>query len=621
MNSNGEAQPLKIGPEILDLVSSCITFIDFDGVFIYANAAAARFIGQPASALVGRGTQELFPRVVGSTVIPAMHAVLVDRQPSSFQLRFPGGSAVDGEYAPAPFGAVCVFHDVAPMFRTESELAASKKMLRLVLDTIPLSVFWKNLEGKFIGGNTHFARDHGLTSPDTLPGRTEADLGVSGEDIAEFTAKDLEVIQSGKAVRYPQRTRRFDGKERWHETTKTPLRDGEGQIIGVLGAYEDVTERRAMEEQLRHGQKMEAIGHLAGSVAHDFNNILSAILGYCSLVMSGLPENDGLRTDLTEVMEAAERGARLTRQLLAFGRKQVLSPKVLDLSEQLLGMEGMLQRLVGEDVTLQLALAADVRPVKVDPSQIEQVVLNLAINARDAMPRGGVLTISTDNVHLRDGDSPVLTPGTYAVLSLRDTGEGMTVSTRQRIFEPFFTTKESGRGTGLGLSTVFGIVRQSEGDVTCHSTLGEGTTFCVYFPATDEPIDATATKYSTRPLATGTETVLLVEDQPSVRAVVARSLSRQGYTVLEADNAGEALLIAEDHPGPIHLLFADVILPRLTGPKLAERLRPLRPEMRVLFMSGYLAGATGIPAGDLLLKPFVPEVMLRRVRHVLDRTR
>ena len=382
---------------------------------------------------------------------------------------------------------------------------------------------------------------------------------------------------------------------------------------------------RKTEHQLRHSQKMEAVGRLAGSVAHDFNNQLSVILGYSISALEELKEMDPLREDISEIVRAGERASDLTRQLLAFSRQQVLAPRVLDLNASVRDCEKLLRRLLGEDIQLVVRCSRSLSKVRADPSQIEQVIMNLVINARDAMPEGGKLTIETCDEILEDSyvvEHFGTVSGPHVLLAVSDTGVGMDRETQARIFEPFFTTKELGKGTGLGLSTVFGIVKQSGGNIWVYSEPGGGTTFKVYLP---QVLDAEleVAEVVPTPVLNGTETVLLVEDQDEVRRVAHRILTRFGYHVIEARNAGEALLTCEQYPRTIHLLLTDVVMPLLGGRQLAERLVAIRPELKVLFMSGYTENAIvhhGIlDAGiEYVQKPLVPDALGRRVREVLD---
>jgi len=395
--------------------------------------------------------------------------------------------------------------------------------------------------------------------------------------------------------------------------------------VGVVVMSVDVTDEERLEAQLRHAQKMEAVGRLAGSVAHDFNNVLSVILSLTSIILSDLKAIDPLRVDLEAIKKAGERGADLTRQLLALSRQQVISPRSVDINQIVLDAEHMLRRLLREDVELLALCQRGLSKVRVDPGQIDQVILNLAINARDAMPEGGKLTIETKNVVLEESYTTEhfgSTPGPHVMLAISDTGIGMSRETQARIFEPFYTTKDVGKGTGLGLSTVFGIVKQCGGNIWVYSEPGAGTTFRVYFPVFDGP-DTIIPEAPTPTTLQGTETVLLVEDQDDVRRVAQQILRRYGYTVLEARNAGEAWLCAERHPRAIHLLLTDIVMPQMSGRELAERLRQTRPELKVLYMSGYTENSVvqhGILDSGVayLQKPIFPEAVARRVREVLD---
>jgi two-component system, cell cycle sensor histidine kinase and response regulator CckA len=386
------------------------------------------------------------------------------------------------------------------------------------------------------------------------------------------------------------------------------------------------TAREKLEQELRQAQKMEAIGQLAGGVAHDFNNLLSVILGYTVLAIDGLPATDPLRPDLEEIAKAARRASELTRQLLAFSRKQVLKPRILDLNQVVTGLERMLRRVVGDAVSVSIHRAADLGRTLADPGQIEQVLMNLIVNARDAMPTGGALSIDTRNAELDAAyasERHGVNPGSYVVLSVSDTGVGMDETTRARIFEPFFTTKDQGKGTGLGLSTVWAIAHQSGGHVEAHSAPGRGTTLTLYLPRTTGEVEEVRPEAPAPLTLRGTETVLLVEDDEQVRCLVRDVLRRNGYHVLEAQNGGEAFLISEQHRSLVHLLLTDVVLPRMSGRELADRLRHQRPELRVLYVSGYTQDSVidqGVLETDapFLSKPVMPDDLLRQVRAVLD---
>jgi signal transduction histidine kinase/response regulator RpfG family c-di-GMP phosphodiesterase len=406
--------------------------------------------------------------------------------------------------------------------------------------------------------------------------------------------------------------------------TATPLTGESGEVVGGISVLRDVTQQRLLEAQLIQSQKMEAIGQLAGGVAHDFNNLLAVIMGYGELLLGDLPSEDPKSNDIGEMLAAAKRGVALTRQLLAFSRQQMVQPAVLDLNEIVGGIEKMLRRIIGEHIRLSTKLASDLGRFKADASQVEQILLNLTVNARDAMPEGGRLRIETGNVHLDEAaasSQPGVNAGEYVVLTVADTGMGMDENTQKRVFEPFFTTKEVGKGTGLGLSTVYGIVRQSGGHIVIESELGRGATFKVFFPRTEGSASTTRSEHAPPAVAKATETVMIVEDDEGVRVVASRILRDQGYTVLEARRASEARRIWEKHGPSVDLLLTDVVMPDINGPKLAEELAQSRPDLRVLYMSGY-PGAGGLvgPQGKALScieKPFTPSSLAARVREML----
>jgi len=386
-------------------------------------------------------------------------------------------------------------------------------------------------------------------------------------------------------------------------------------------------EREQLEQQLRTSQKMEAIGSLAGGIAHDFNNLLSVILSYTGFVIEEVPEDSPLREDLREVKNAADRAVALTRQLLAFSRKQVLQPTSLNLNDTAAGLEKMLRRILGEDIEYVQVLAPDLGVVQADPGQIEQVLMNLVVNARDAMPRGGKLTIETKNAELSEEYASVhmgVHPGPYVQLAVTDTGGGMDEVTKGKLFEPFFTTKEKGKGTGLGLSTVYGIVKQSGGSISAYSELGKGTTFKIYLPRDLVAVPAMVAKLQPVPIRkTGTETILVAEDEEALRRVVLRALTAAGYSVLSAANGDEAIALCAQYEGGIHLLLTDVVMPRISGRVLAQVLAKTRPEMKVVYMSGYTDNAIvhhGVldPGTYFLGKPFTADALTRKIREVLD---
>ncbi|HEA69388.1 MAG TPA: hybrid sensor histidine kinase/response regulator [Desulfobacterales bacterium] len=402
--------------------------------------------------------------------------------------------------------------------------------------------------------------------------------------------------------------------------------DDSGEPILSVGTIQDITEQKNLEAQLLQSQKMEAIGKLSGGVAHDFNNLLTSITGNAELLSMKLQKDSPLKEYAKEISKASDRAASLTRQLLAFSRKQVLQPKVMSLNGAILDMEKMLRRLIGEDIDLKTTLSDELGNVEADPGQVEQVILNLCVNARDAMPRGGKITIETANVELDESYTRThrtVIPGPYVMMAISDDGSGMDKETQSRIFDPFFTTKERGKGTGLGLSTVYGIVKQSEGNIWVYSEPGKGTTFKIYLPRVEKSVEKIVkTKEPVKSL-TGTETVLVVEDDGMVRKLAHKVLKDYGYKVLVAENGKEGLKICEENKGPIHLMLTDVVMPEMGGRKLADHLKDLRPEIKVLYMSGYTDNTIvhhGIldKGMNFIQKPFTPETLAAKVRGMLE---
>ena len=414
-------------------------------------------------------------------------------------------------------------------------------------------------------------------------------------------------------------------KDRRFESHVQPFRDGEGAIHGVIGVALDITERERLTDQLRQSQKMQAVGELAGGVAHDFNNLLMVVKGHSQLLLDRMPESSPLRLSVEQVEKAADRAAALTRQLLAFSRKQVLQPRVMDLNDTVAGMIRMFSRVIGENIQMAFVPGGKLGRVKADPGQIEQVLLNLVVNARDAMLSGGRLTIETSNVELDSGYSATHTsfePGLYVMLTVTDTGCGMDAQTQARMFEPFFTTKGPGKGTGLGLATVYGVVKQSGGYIYVYSEVGRGTTFKIYLPQVTAKLDVTSPDAEKRRSSRGTETILFVEDEQSVRELVRDFLVGAGYCVLEASDGVQGLKVAAAHPGPIHMLITDVVMPHLSGPQLAAKLSAQRAGLKTLFISGYTDDTVfrhGVLEGGVafLQKPFNLKALALKIREVL----
>jgi PAS domain S-box-containing protein len=517
--------------------------------------------------------------------------------------------------------------------RAERSLNRQRDFLRLVLDTNPGLVFVKDSSGAYAMVNRAVADLYG-TTVEHLIGKSEADFNPRVEEVMHARAIEHQVISTGRPAFVPAEsiTDPRSGTTRWFEVRRVPLVLPDTTDRHVLGVASEITDRKAAEDalrvsedQFRHAQKMEAVGQLAGGVAHDFNNLLTAILGYTALLLEGARDRPDLTADLHEIKKAGERAGALTRQLLTFSRKQVVQPTVLNLNEVVFELEKMLSRVIGDDITLETVKAPALNHVKVDPNQIEQILLNLAINARDAMPRGGVLKIETKNETMpadpREPASGSRLP--CVTLTVSDTGCGIAPEIVDRVFEPFFTTKGPGKGTGLGLSTVYGIVTQSGGVIGVKSLRNKGSTFSIRFPAVDVPLDVRKRGGPPALPNSGTETILLVEDEPGVRHLVQRVLSDRGYDVLEARDVAHAADISTNYPGPIHLLLSDIVMPGLSGPDLAQRIVAQRPDVRVLYMSGFanrLSTAHGSlsPSVTILHKPFTPESLVRTVRDCLD---
>jgi PAS domain S-box-containing protein len=508
-------------------------------------------------------------------------------------------------------------------WQAEEALRESEERFRTLSASAPLGIFQTDAEGRMIYCNARCQRLTGLTSEECRDyGWCQA---IHPEDRQAVLDEWSQGRREGGEFSREYRLRTPLGVEHWVSARSAPIVCGEGHLAGHVGTLEDISARKQLEEQLRQSQKMEAIGRLAGGVAHDFNNMIGAITGYADLLLQRVGADPVLRGFLEEILKAGERASALTRQLLAFGRKSAIAPQDLDLNGVVANVYQMLRRLIGEHIELVTVPDPATTPVKADPAQIEQVLLNLAINARDAMPQGGTLTITAKNVVLTESEAsnqPGIRPGAYVLLAVADTGCGMDEETRARIFEPFFTTKEPGKGTGLGLATVYGIVEQSGGQIEVESQPRAGATFRIYLPrsgearqpqqAADGPVNAVA----------GSETILLVEDEPVVRKMVHEVLWMNGYTVLEAIQGDDALRLWAEHPGKIDLLLTDVMMPGMSGRELAQRVTSAQPNTKVLFMSGYTDETVlrhGVfDAGTAFIqKPFRPGALAQKVRELL----
>jgi two-component system cell cycle sensor histidine kinase/response regulator CckA len=610
----------KDGILILDVTTGDITDV---------NPFLAELLGHSHDEFIGKKLWEIgiFKNVVASK---AAFRELQDKEYIRYEhlpLVRSDGKLVDVEFVSNAYWAdgkkviQCNIRDITAHKRVEEALVR----LRKAVDASGEVIFMTDREGIITFINPEFTRLYGYTEAEVV-GKVTPRVLKGGTMQPQEYDNFWRTILAKRVVKGEFVNKTKAGKLVTVESSANPILDEQGKITGFLAIQRDATARKQLEDQLRQAQKMEAIGRLAGGVAHDFNNLLTIISGYGQLILEALPEKDPLRTQLTEVLKASERATSLTRQLLAFGRRQVLAPRVLDLNEVIADTEKMLRRLIGEDVEFVTVPGRELGHVKADPGQIEQVILNLAVNARDAMSEGGRLTIETSNVILDEAyaDQHVsVQPGPYVMLAVSDTGCGMAPETHARLFEPFFTTKEKGKGTGLGLATVYGIVKQSGGYIWVYSELGQGTTFKVYLPKIQETVEVTPAPLMESPPAGGSETILLVEDDSSVRSLVHAVLESRGYKLLVARNGDDALFLAEQHKGPIHLLLTDVVMPGVSGRELAERLSPFHREMKILFMSGYTDNAIvhhGVLDANVrfLQKPFSPPALANKVRAVLD---
>jgi two-component system, cell cycle sensor histidine kinase and response regulator CckA len=519
-------------------------------------------------------------------------------------------------------GFIGVSRDITERKRVEETLRNTSQTLRTLIDASMLAIVALDRDGNVTLWNNASTRLFGWSAQETL-GRP---LPTIPEDRrAEFDAARA-LGHAGKDVSYETQRRRKDGSLVDVLRSSAPMFDPQGELVGTMAIFVDIAERKHLEEQLRQSVKMEGLGRLAGGVAHDFNNLLTVIGGRSYLLLSQLPEGHPMRPDLVLIQQTGDRAAALTRQLLAFSRKQTLKPAVINLNGIVSGMRALLERVLGEDVDLIMDLDPSLGHVTADPGQIEQVIVNMAVNARDAMPEGGQLTLETRHVDVDPAAAQQgvgLTPGPYEVLSINDSGVGMDAATIARVFEPFFTTKPVGKGTGLGLATAYGIIKQSGGLITVESALGSGTTFRIYVPRT-KALQSPSLRVEETAARGGSEVVLLAEDDVNLRALTRDILASSGYTVLESRDVEDALRIAEHQEGTIHLLLTDVVMPRMNGRALASAVRHFRSDVKVLYMTGYMDDAIvhhGVldPGTALLQKPFNPTSLARKVREVLDR--
>ena len=610
--------------------------IHVGGVIRFANPALAALIGfDAADDMVG---QEMWPYIAPEdrplVAEYARQRAQGEAAPVRYELRIVRRDrtirwvdctvsviAWDGELA-----SMAALVDVTDRKLAEEHLRASEERFRLLADNIKeaflivelptgralfLSRTWEDLWGIPV--------DEAYANPQVWFD------GIDVDDRAAVAAS-FRALQQGEPAVDVFRVRRPDQSICWVRARTFPVRAPNGRVSRVVGLIEDITAVRETEQQLRQAQKMEAIGQLAGGIAHDFNNLLVVMGGYSELIAMDLASNHPAQQDLDQIKAAVDSAASLTRQLLAFSRKQILQPQILDVNRVLRRVEILLRRVIAENITLEMNLKAPLPRVNADPTQIEQVIINLAVNARDAMPTGGRLTIETAEIELDETyvkSHRGAAVGRHVMIAVTDTGVGIDEATQRRLFDPFFTTKPPGRGTGLGLATVYGVVKQSHGSVWVYSELGRGSTFKVFLPAMTKTTEALDDSQAPNRPSTGTETVLVVEDQEEVRSVIAATLRRQGYSVLLASDADDAIAASRSHSGPIHLLLSDVVLPGLSGRDLGRRLLAEHPAVRVLYMSGYTDDAIvhhGVlePGLAFIQKPFTGDALLQKIRGVLD---
>jgi PAS domain S-box-containing protein len=596
-----------------------------DGLILEANERWAELTGAPASLMVGRRIsdyaelapdQESFKRAVSDT--SGLDTTIALRRNDGRILYIEMSNtplALDGRPATLTVG-----RDVTSNVITVTALADAEIRYRSLVDRIPDVVWTANVGGAITFISSNVAALSGFTAEELESGGLELWVSrIHPEDQGRMLL--AEPAQRSSDLEY--RWQKKDGTWIWirSRATATYTRDGACYLDGI---FADVTARRQLEEGLRQAQKMEAIAQLTGGIAHDFNNILAVILANSHFLLQELAPDDPRHADADEIKLAAERAAALTRQLLAFSRRQVLEPAIVDLNASIAGLENMLRRLIGEDIEFAVQAANDLGSVRVDAGQLEQVIMNLAVNARDAMPTGGKLVISTENVEVDEqyvGTQGPVIPGRYVVLSVADTGSGMDAQTKRHIFEPFFTTKEPGKGTGLGLSTCYGIVKQSGGYIWVYSELGHGTVFKVYLPRVDEQ-PAAAPRSGAELMTRGSETILLVEDDETLRTAIQRMLEPLGYRVLVASSGAHALELARRYSTDIDLVLSDVVMPGLCGPEAVEQVCAHARTARTLFMSGYSDHAafdrgTLQAALNFIQKPFAPDALARKIRQVL----
>ena len=617
--------------DLIETLPQVVFETDAEGNLVYVNRHAYKLFGYSEEDLAAglnifyflipedraRGEEDVRKVLAGEKACNSEYRLL--RKDGSVFHAVVYSRPIDGHSGPIGMRGILV--DITERKHMEEEL----RKLSHAIEQSPVSVVITDTNGLIEYVNPKFSELTGYSFSE-VKGKNPRILK-SGEMPPQTYQQLWDTIISGREWKGQLHNRKKNGELYWERVAISPITDSSGKITHFVAIKEDITERKRLEQQLFQAQKMEAVGRLAGGVAHDFNNLLTVILGCSDMLLKVLDEHNPIRTEVEQIREAGRRAANLTSQLLSFSRKQIRAPRVLDINAVVTQNERMLGRLIGEDVEVILRLSPDVGRVYADPVQLDQVIMNLAVNARDAMQSGGRLVLETADAALDENyarEHISVKPGRYAMLAISDTGSGMSAEVQAHLFEPFFTTKEHGRGTGLGLSTVYGIVKQNDGYIWVYSEPSRGTTFKIYLPVV---ADARATSPDHRDTASESpcdETILVVEDDPYVRSIATKILRGRGYSVLESQNSAEAATLSRNHRGPIHLLLTDIVMPGESGKELARRLATSRPEMKVLYTSGYTNEAIvrhGMlePGIAFLQKPFTPDLLCRKAREALEK--
>jgi two-component system cell cycle sensor histidine kinase/response regulator CckA len=633
ISSRELAKNLSLLQGITEGTTDAVFVKDLAGRYLMINSAGARFVGRTVDEVLGQDDSQWFSQEAARAIrVRDQELVQSGRTQTYEEVLSASGVSRVFLATKGPFrdpsgqviGLLGICRDITDRRWAEEEMRQSQQKLRIHFEHTPLAVVEWDMDFRVAAWNPSAERIFGYSRQEAMG--QHASFIVPPQFHSHVDQVWQELIKQIGGTRSANDNITKNGRHISCEWYNTPLVDDSGRVLGVASLVHDVTDRVALEDRLRQSQKMEAVGRLAGGVAHDFNNLLTVILGYAQILADGVPAGSRLADGTKQIKSAAERAAGITRQLLAFSRKQVLSPRIINLNDTLMNLDSLLRRLIGEDIEVLTVPDNDLGSVKADPGQIEQVIMNLALNARDAMPNGGKLTLETANAQLDSAyasEHQPIAPGRFVMLAVSDTGQGMSTEVQARIFEPFFTTKEVGKGTGLGLSTVYGIVKQSGGYIWVYSEPGRGTTFKIYFPCVDQAAETLGVEKRPSDALRGTETVLLVEDDAQLRQLSSSVLAHCGYRMLVANGPEEGLAIAKSNHKDIRLLITDVVMPGMNGRQLAEQILRDSPSMKVLYISGYTNNAIvhyGVLDKGLwfLPKPFTLSALISKVREVLD---